>query len=297
MNIRKTFLALGAMILGVGFFGASPASASHYTPHTPCIAWGVASTQWPTATTGDTHFFICDGSYQNQMNPSPISISGVRNAGQNQSAVVKTKLLNAGYDLFVFKSPADYNAYTGKNVPAGAGSLTTTNMSADHPGPAIAIFEEFCTNPPTGCTSQNYLDTARLVNHEVGHAVDNIMGMPSLLQGPGKFVTQFDLDRQQFNTLTNVNWTGLPGTGNVPGNCNIGQNFDKLKCWLNVTYSDTNPQFYREFWAHCYAASQTSGGYPPQPHTILKNYFKTGGMAPSSTVRSCTIVNNTAQTP
>lgn len=294
MNLRKTFLALGAMILGVGFFGASPAQATpHYVPHAPCIDWNVASTTWPTANTGDTHFFICDGSYQNHMNPSPISISGVRNAGQNQSAVVRTKLLNAGYDLFVFKSVPDYNAYTGKNFPSGIGSLTTTNMSTDHPGPAIAIFEEFCTNPPSGCTTQNYTDTARLVNHEVGHAVDNIMGSPSLLQGPGKFVTQFDIDRQAFNALnpSTINFSGIPAV------CNSGQNFDKLKCWLNVIYPDTNPQFYREFWAHCYAASQPSGGYPPQPHTILKNYFKTGGMAPSGTVRSCTIANNTAQTP
>ena len=139
----------------------------------------------------------------------------------------------------------------------------------------------------------NYTDTARLVNHEVGHAVDNIMGMPSLLQGPGKFVTQFDIDVNAFNAL-NPNTINFSG---IPSGCNTGSNFAKLKCWLNVPYANTDAQFYREFWAHCYAASQSSGGYPPQPHTILKNYFKTGGMAPSSTVRSCTIVNNTAQTP
>ena len=108
MNLRKTFFALGAMILGVGFFGASPAQATpHYVPHAPCIDWNSPLTDWPTASTGNTHFFICDGSYQNHLNPSGISISGVRNAGMAQSAVVKTKLLNANYDLFVFKSPAD----------------------------------------------------------------------------------------------------------------------------------------------------------------------------------------------
>lgn len=292
MNIKR-LIALGAMILGVGFFGASQAQATpHHVPHAPCIDWNVASTSWPTANTGDTHFFICDGSYQNHMNPSPISISGVRNAGQNQSAVVKNKLLTAGYDLFVFKSAADFGTYFGVTPPTGlVGGVTAINMGASHPGPGIAIFEIFCVNPPTGCTTPNYTNTSRVTNHEIGHAVDNIMGTPSIATGAGTFRTQFDADIVKFNTIPNVNWSGLPAP------CNSGQNFDKLKCWFDITYPTTNNAFYKEFWAECYAAKQPSGGYPAQASTILKNYFSTGGMAPSSTVRSCTIANNTAQTP
>lgn len=297
MNIKQAFLALCA-VLGVGFFGASSAQATpHYTPSAPCIEWNVASTTWPTANTGDTHFFICDGSYQNHMNPSAIAISGVRNAAQNQSAVVRNKLLTNNVDVFVFKTPADYNSYVGgfpspQAQPNWLG-ITTTSMQplGPHTGYSIAIFED-CTNPPTGCVTANYTTASRTVNHEVGHAVDFIMGQPSLMTGTGKFKTQFDLDKAAFNALNpaTINWTGLPAS------C-TGTNFQKLKCWIKVTDADGSDQFYREFFAHCYSAAQPSSGYPVDPVNRLYNYFSTGGMAPSSTVRSCTIANNTAQTP
>jgi len=297
MTIRQRFLALAATILGIGFFGASSAQATpHYTPSAPCIDWNVSSTTWPTANAGDTHFFICDGSYQNHANPSAIAISGVRNAAQNQSAVVRNKLLTNNVDVFVFKTPADYNSYVGLLAPQAASNLlgfTTTSMQplGPHTGYSIAIFED-CTNPPTGCVTADYTTASRTVNHEVGHAVDFLMGQPSLMTGTGKFKTQFDLDKAAFNALSpsTINWSGLPGT------C-TGTNFEKLKCWIKVTEADGSDQFYREFFAHCYSAAQPSSGYPVVPVNRLYQYFSTGGMAPSSTVRSCTIANNTAQTP
>ncbi len=297
MNLKRAFLALGAMILGVGFFGASAAHATpHYTPHAPCIDWAVSSTVWPAASAGDTHFFICDGSYQNHSGPSAMAISGVRNAAQNQSAVVRAKMMAHNVDVFVFTDPTAYNTYVGasaQQAPAGVGGLTAMTMQpVGHTGPAVSIFETYCPNPPTGCLSVHYLVATKTVNHEIGHVIDNISGVPSLQTGTGKFKTQFDLDRTAFdNYAGSINWSGLPS------HCNVTGNFAKLKCWLDINFSIGSNDFYKEFFAECYAGDQPGGGYPSQPSAILSSFFSTGGMAPSGTVRSCTIANNIAQTP
>lgn len=298
MNIRRGFLALAAMILGVGFLGASPAKATpHYTPVAPCIDWNVASTVWAAANAGDTHFFICDGSYQNHSNPSAFAISGVRNATQAQSAVVRQKMLNNHVDVFVWKDHNAMNAYAGGNrADATMYGLTTEIMTpGSHPGMAIHIFEKDCPAPkPSGCTSLDYTFASRAVNHEVGHAVDLVSGNPSLMTGPGKFKTQFELDAQAFNALNpnTINWSGLPS-----GCASAGSNFLKLACWLNVPYAVGNDERYREYFAHCYSGKRASGGHPVQAVSLLNNYFSTGGMAPSSTVRSCSIADAAAQTP
>jgi hypothetical protein len=53
----------------------------------------------------------------------------------------------------------------------------------------------------------------------------------------------------------------------------------------------------KEFFAEEYAAGASNGTLPPQAGTILKNYFKTGGMPPSTRARSYTHVQDLVNAP
>lgn len=300
MNIKRAFIALGAMLLSVGSLVAFPQQAQatpHYTPASPdCIAWNLASTTWPQGPTGDVHFFICDGSYVGFANPSPVSIA-IRDAGSNQqTTVVKNKLAAAHVGLFVFAFDWQYNQYPHTQI----GSIlengyagTTPSMSGAggaHPWPAIIILESRCVTPPSGCTNAQYLDYKRIVNHEVGHALDIISGYPSQ---SSSFTTRLDQDIIDFNLKTNVSW------GGTNPNCNaITPNFARLKCALNIPSTYTTAQVRSEIWADCYGSDQPNGTYPGPASVVLSTNFRTGGATPPSTrQRSCTYVNAFVQTP
>ncbi len=290
MNIRRGFLALAAMILGVGFLGASPAQATpHYVPAAPCIEWNVASTTWPTADAGDTHFFICDGSYQNHMNPSSQAIA-VRNQAQAQAAVIRTKMKSVHTDVFVWMSPETYNAYphtaSDALAPVGNGTygITVHPMGPGHPTASINIFRRGCL----ACVDYPSLDLQRTLNHELGHALDIYHLKPSQGATYGNMLT---VDFNDFDMVQNVNWSGLPG------NCNSGSNSHKLKCWFQHDFPNGNLTLQKEFFAEEFAAGVNNSTIPPQAATILRSYFSTGNMPPANRVRSYSWVKTLVNTP
>lgn len=298
MNIKRAFIALGAILFS-GFlagFSQQAQATPHYTPASPdCIAWNVASTSWPTGPTGDVHYFICDGSYQNFLNPSIISITMRDHVLAKHSAVVRSKLAAAHVGLFLFAEDWQYNQYPHTHISnflEHGWSGTAPSLSGPtgaHPWPAIVILESYCLNPPTGCTNSDYSFNQKLVNHEIGHAIDMTQGSPSQ---SSSFTTRLDQDIIDFNLLTNINWGGIPAT------CTQTVNFDKLKCWLAIPTTYTTAEVRAEFFAECYASTKFGGTHPAGASTIVANYFRTGGpMAPSSRQRSCSYANDFAETP
>jgi len=207
-------------------------------------------------------------------------------------------MLDNNIDVFVFKNATDYNNYVGAlapHVPAGAIiGFTTLSMQplGPHNGGAIAMMENIlCPTAPTGCTTANYTDMSRSVNHEVGHAIDNVMGLPSTFTGAGTFRNQLDADKITFNAQT-VNWSGLPS----PCTSQV-DNWHKLKCSLLNGYADGSDEDYAEWWAHCYATKKSNGSFPAFGSSILNSYFHKGGMPPSGQNHACDIVTNIAETP
>jgi hypothetical protein len=290
MNLKRGFLALAAMILGVGFFGASPAQA--YTPQFPCVSFNSPGTSWPT----NGHFFICDGTGPGTgLGPSSQAIA-VRNAANSTRTNAKTKLNNAGVDVFVFISPDgpnQYNSYpdfpTHSPVGLGIRGFTINTQGTGHPTPAIAVYAKGCFS---GCPGYTDLDIQRATNHEIGHALDIVLGRPS--QGAA-YRNKLNQDFIDFDAVIGpVNFSGIPPS------CNVGSNSQKLKCWFgyNVPPYSTNPlELSKEFFAEEYAAGASNGTLPPQAGTILKNYFKTGGMPPSTRARSYTHVQDLVNAP
>lgn len=146
--------------------------------------------------------------------------------------------------------------------------------------------------PLTPCQTAQLTDIARVVNHEIGHAIDFVGGLPSAATGAGSFRNQLDADKITFNAQ-NVNWSGLkPACTSQP------DNWFKLKCALNILdYPEGSDNAYREWWAHCYATKKSLGSFPAYGSSKLNSYFHTGGMAPSGQIRACNIVTNIAETP
>lgn len=288
MNLKRAFIALGAMLLGVGFFGAFPQQALAYTPKPPCVPFNSPGTSWPT----NGHFFICDGTYQSGIPASAEALSA-RQAANNTVAALKTKLLAAEVDVFFFYKPEDANVYPDfiYAAPVGADSrgFTTNTQGPYHIKPAILIFAKGCAAPYVppfgGCPVYVGQDIIRSTNHEIGHAMDIVMGRPSLLSPYQNMLAQ---DFADFDAITY--------TFPVANPCTTGTNSQKLICWFQHQTSDPN-ELAKEFFAEEYAAGASGGTLPAQAGTVLKNYFKTGGMPPSATQRSYTRVQDLANTP
>jgi len=263
MNLRKTFLALGAMILGVGFFGASPASAHQtYFPgnNTGCKVYTQAGASWPL----NGHFFLCDGT------TSPTgTANNVKISASATEASLKAKLDAEKVDVFVFKDAVAVNSYIDfhnaipfTGLKADDYGATWPSQGQDHPAPAIVVMKQSLAGVPYTTT-----DVGRTTDHEIGHAMDIVYGFPS---GKANFNALLAVDIVDFNQVPNVNWAGLPS----PSCTSKIKNMDKLLCWEQNNSGDV-----KEFFADLYASTK-GGTIPPQVGSRMGSYFTKGSGSP-----------------
>lgn len=286
MNLRRTFLALGAMILGVGFFGASQAQA--YTPKPPCVAFTSPGTSWPT----NGHFFICDGTGPGTGLPPSAGALAARDAANATNSTLKAKFVANQVDVFVWFSPdgaGQHNSYPDflySSPVGGVRGFTVNTQGPYHIKPVVSIF----ARPTFGSAPFSSTDVFRATAHEIGHMMDIVNGRPSQAS---TFQNMLQTDFNDFDAYTgSINWSGLPPT------C-TGSNSAKLKCWFqyNVPPFSTNfNDLAREFFAEEYACSVTAT-IPPQAGTVLRSYFSTGQMPPNTRVRSRSYVKDMITAP
>ena len=102
MNLRRTFLALGAMILGVGFLGTSPAHAV-----VNCVNISVG-TQWP-----DTHWTQrCGASLAANGTLMNAAAGSTHGTATDELRRANNGYLNwtNGVRFYLFASPAEYQS-------------------------------------------------------------------------------------------------------------------------------------------------------------------------------------------
>jgi len=267
MNLRRTFLALGAMILGVGFFGASPASAAQtYFPaaNSPCKVYTLAGSTWPT----NGHFFLCDGT------TSPTgTASVVMNTARNAHASLRGKLDAEKVDVFVFPSPVEVAAYVDFQH-----SIPLTGLQADdygatwpsqgqlHPYGAIVLMKKSLNG-----TVHTNTEMTRATAHELGHGLDMVYNFPSQ---QANFNNLLAVDIVDFNKVTNPppNFAGFSST------ClSKPKNMDKLLCHEQNLQAGS----VKELFADLYASYQAgTGTLPPEVGVLLQNYFTLGSSQP-----------------
>ncbi len=214
MKIKKAVIALGAMLLGCGLFGASSAMAactpkSFLTTPLPPTSWQ----QFPT----NGHMYYCGASIQaTDANVVKIAAAAATASGAStptpQPRIRYQVSGNGGtagaptVDVYAWESLASMKLYF--NLPnlqpppgtLAAGYTLRPGESTVHPGIAVNIF---VTDPLAHTFNQ------RVTNHEMGHAADLILGSPSVNPN-SQFTAKLQLDINTINLLpTNL----LFGTG------------------------------------------------------------------------------------
>lgn len=182
MNLRRTFLALGAMILGVGFFGASQAQAQVTT--IPITKGGVTCNKviggsYPE----DGHVFRCTSStqYNNEIQTRGRNIMN----GSWGTNNLKAKFQAAGVEFYAFEDAVAAQSFLLNTVPTPAQKQQWFNDFADLRGyssdpaattqRAIVVFKNYGvpgTYPPGNTVSQNITDFSHTIAHEMGHNYD-----------------------------------------------------------------------------------------------------------------------------
>ncbi len=266
MNIRKAVIAIGAMLLSFGFFGASPALA--YTPKSPCVAWHGFTGAWPTI----NNFFVCDGTGAFGVTISAPALAAATQANATRQTL-NGKLATGLYDLFYFDNPEDASntsypdfATSVPEIGNGVRGFTISTQGAKHLPPVVMIFGRGCRS--VNCPYYASDDIKRATNHEVGHALDILKGIPS---AQTTWRTKFNADSATYDTRT-FTWTGLPtGCTSQPTNT------FKLACWFGMDKTKFSNQAYlsKEFFAEEYACKAAGGTLPPQAGIALCTYFRT----------------------
>jgi hypothetical protein len=272
MNIKRAFLALGAMILGVGFFGASPALACtpafHPTTQQPATSWN----QWPV----NTHMYWC-GTSANDVDANVIknAATSATNSGASTPAPQpKMKFLFSGngvgaVDVYAFGNWTDATTYFNINptLPPGVtaanvrGYTIQPGESSVHPGTAVIII-----NKVDPVTMQNdHTWNTHATNHEIGHAADITFNRPSQNSG-STFRTTLQTEINTFNGKTTFDWTpygGLTATCAAKAN-----NFAKLQCkW------ESDAGSFAELYASAYGAKSPGSIHDQDLVHILNNEF------------------------
>ena len=266
MNIKRGFFALAAMILGVGFFGASSAYATQtYFPgnNTGCKGYTQAGADWPL----NGHFFLCDGT------TSPTgTANNVKTTASAVHSSMKAKFDAQGVDVFVFKDAVAVNSYLDfrhaipvTGLRADDYGATWPSQGQDHPHAAIVLMKQ-----SIGGTVYTSTDVARATAHELGHGLDLVYNFPSQ---QANFNSLLAADIVDFNKVTNPapNFAGLSAT------ClSKPKNMDKLLCHEQNTSGNV-----KELFADLYASYQPgTGTLPPEVGSLLKNYFTKGSGQP-----------------
>ncbi len=258
MNLKRAFVALGAMILGVGFFGASPAFATCTTPvHHP-------TTQQPTA----SYSTYPENGFMWRCGASVASTDAnvVKNAANSATASPTSvtpppqpyiRYLLSGnpggtagptVDVYAMESWTDAKTYFNLSAvpPPGTTPIGYTikpNESSVHPGIAVLVFN----------AGNDHTKNTRTTNHEIGHAVDLVLGQPSgnILS---QFRTKLSADFTAFDAPGHVvNWSNYGGTAKPGGGTCSGSNSAIMTCkWPNDTSA-------YELFANAYGVN-TAGG-------------------------------------
>lgn len=172
MNIRRTFLALGAMILGVGFLGAFPQQAQAVT----CTDYRQINPAASTVYPNDGHYFVC-GTF------TPVAMSKVLQGPQGLPSNIRTLLHDQGVTYYFFANRADNNTYMSGTLPYSldpmfqtstarcANTYYSANSLIGRPI-AVSIFNtcQFASSAPINPNLQG------ITLHETGHAFDFSIG-------------------------------------------------------------------------------------------------------------------------
>lgn len=189
MNLRK-FLALAAMILGVGFFGAFPQQAQAAVP--TCATVDSASHTYPK---DNVHAITClPAGYSNPVSGSKATIEnnvwsaiqGLPTNGGTGTKRVRDFLKDQGVKVFIFKNRTEANDYFNATPPyqgqpnnVFSSSTSRCGQTGYHPkldifgNPtqqdiAIAVYAE-CTIAGANTGNPSVTRTAL---HEAGHAFE-----------------------------------------------------------------------------------------------------------------------------
>lgn len=284
MNIRRSFLALAAMILGVGFFGASPASAA--CPPTAVLRLKPPTTTWNTWP-DNGHMWYCgplspttDGGGTNDVRGKALSASSSMNS-QPVGQQPKLRFLftfgvngSGPVNVYKFDSWNDAKTFFGINPPLPVpgtplGYTTGVTESASHPGINVIVLNQLA-----GGGGVDHTKIGRITNHEMGHAVDRVYGgstgaLPSL-NPTSNYTIKLNQDISDFNNLTESQ--AFSAYGGVPGICWPGNpsksNWEKLQCkWPSLAGNNS------EFFASVFGAIVPSGLTEPHLTNLINQKF------------------------
>jgi hypothetical protein len=187
MNIKR-LLALGAMILGVGFFGASTAQAQVST--IPITRGGITCQKVVGGTyPEDGHIFRCTGitQFDNEIQNRPRNVmNGTWGTNANAGLDMKERFAAAGVEFYSFNDAIESQRFLlNIAVPTNAQKQTWFNQfagksayssdPADTAQRAVVAFRLVGvtgTYPPGNTTSVNITDFSHNVAHEMGHNYD-----------------------------------------------------------------------------------------------------------------------------
>lgn len=183
MNLRKTFLALGAMILGVGFLGAFPQQAQAQVP--TCTDYRTINPSVNQEYPNDGHYFVCFNATNQASEQIRLPVRALKNGSTNVWNTLKNQ--NVQYAFFADRAAAvawmNANpAYTPMAATAGSARCGSTGFSQGGSKPILVAIYSTCAfnnpgtgNPPLPATVLNP-NLRNITLHETGHAFDFAIG-------------------------------------------------------------------------------------------------------------------------
>ena len=222
MNIRRSFLALAAMILGVGFFGALPQQAQAQTVPS-CVPKTSTSSNYPL---DNVHAMSClPAGYTNSvMSKSQIetAVFGAIQSLPTNNGGTTTKrprdfLQSQGVVVFIFKNRAEANTWMSMNSPYNTSIFQTTtsrcgNTASNQTG--IGIGQNIALMVYAECTyarsSEANRDVRATALHEAGHAWEfalastKLIGRTNVISASPAFTALLNEDIAK---LTPSNWS------------------------------------------------------------------------------------------
>jgi len=188
MNLKRGFLALAAMILSVGFFGASQAQAQVST--IPVTRGGITCYKVVGGTyPEDGHMFRCSSvaNYNNELQARPKNVmNGSWGTNSEPGLDMKERFAAAGVEFYVFDDAWQYKRFLDNVSSPTASQLSTwfnqfkdlRGYSVDptqNPQRAVVVFKNYFisgTYPPGNSASQSMTDFSHTIVHEMGHNYD-----------------------------------------------------------------------------------------------------------------------------
>ncbi|MCC7531101.1 MAG: hypothetical protein IT342_21515 [Candidatus Melainabacteria bacterium] len=182
MNIKRP-LALGAMIIGVGFFGAFAHQAQAAVP--TCTDYRTINPAANKEYPNDGHYFVCFNATNQAAEQIRLPVRSLKNGSANVWNTLKNQ--NVQYAFFADRADAvawmNANpAYTPMAATAGSARCGSTGFSQGGTKPILVAIYETCTfnNPrkgtpplPTNILNPNLRN---ITLHETGHAFDFAIG-------------------------------------------------------------------------------------------------------------------------